>query len=76
MKRLLSICLLILCLSFPALAGHTTQGGFWCNCDDQTHGSWGMVVGDEIDIQQNETPGSEESELDLLIDALLILLKF
>ena len=31
MKRLLSVCLLMLCLSIPILAGHTVAGG-WCDC--------------------------------------------
>jgi hypothetical protein len=30
MKRFISVCLFILCLSFPALGGHTMPGG-WCN---------------------------------------------
>ena len=33
MKKLLSVCLLIFALSFPAFAGHTQAGGFgWCEC--------------------------------------------
>jgi hypothetical protein len=31
MKRLLSVCLLMLCLSIPAFAGHSLPGG-WCEC--------------------------------------------
>jgi hypothetical protein len=37
MKRLLSVCLLMLCLSFPAYAGHTVAGGYACSvcpCND------------------------------------------
>jgi hypothetical protein len=32
MKRGLAVLLLIVCLSLPALAGHTTQGDRWCKC--------------------------------------------
>jgi hypothetical protein len=31
MKRLLFVVLLMLCLSFPAFAGHTVPGN-WCGC--------------------------------------------
>jgi len=31
MRKLLSVCLLMLCLSIPALAGHNLGGG-WCEC--------------------------------------------
>lgn len=31
MKRLLSVCLLMLCLSLPIFGGHT-QVGNWCDC--------------------------------------------
>jgi len=34
MKRLFSICLLMLCLSLPALGGHTQAGGAYCTCGD------------------------------------------
>ncbi len=33
MKKLLAVLLLILSLSFPALAGHTVAGGYACTCD-------------------------------------------
>jgi hypothetical protein len=32
MKKLLAVCLLMLCLSFPAFAGHTLGGGYACSC--------------------------------------------
>ena len=34
MKRLLSVCVLILCLSLPVFAGHSVIGGRseWCEC--------------------------------------------
>jgi hypothetical protein len=35
MKRLVGSLLLIVCLSFPVLAGHVPIGGIgWCECDD------------------------------------------
>jgi hypothetical protein len=32
MKRLFAVCLLMLCLSFPAFGGHTLGGGRYCEC--------------------------------------------
>jgi hypothetical protein len=32
MKKLFSICLLILCLSLPVFGGHTQSGGYYCTC--------------------------------------------
>lgn len=32
MRRLLSVCLLMLCLSLPICAGHAVIGGGWCDC--------------------------------------------
>jgi hypothetical protein len=32
MKRFLSVSLLMLCLSFPAFAGHNVIGGYACEC--------------------------------------------
>jgi hypothetical protein len=32
MKRLLAVLMLILCLSFPVLAGHQQIGGAYCVC--------------------------------------------
>jgi hypothetical protein len=32
MKRLLGVCTLILCVSFPAFAGHTVAGDNYCSC--------------------------------------------
>lgn len=31
LKKLLSVCLLMFCLSLPAFGGHT-QAGNWCDC--------------------------------------------
>jgi hypothetical protein len=32
MKKLLAVCLLILCLTFPVHAGHTQAGELYCDC--------------------------------------------
>ena len=32
MKRLFAVCMLMLCLSFPAIAGHALPGGAYCDC--------------------------------------------
>ena len=77
MKRLLSVCLLMLCLSFPVFGGHVLEGGRWCECNNpQQHELLGLTVENEAENQQCPTPKGEVSELDLLIDVLLILVRF
>jgi hypothetical protein len=65
MKRLLSVCLLILCLSFPVFGGHTVAGGYgayYCECDNpQQHELLGLTVQDETEINQESTPRGEVS---------------
>jgi hypothetical protein len=34
-----------------------------------------MTMGDDAEVQQDEAPSDEVSELDLLIDALLIMIR-
>lgn len=75
MKRLLSVCLLMLCLSFPVVAGHTVGGNFYCDCNDPLHGASGMTMGDDTEIHENETPSGEVSELEIIIDALLLMIR-
>ena len=75
MKRFLSVCLLMLCLSFPVFGGHVLQGVYWCECDNPQHGLSGLNVRDEAENQQYLTPNDEVAELDLLIDVLLILIR-
>ena len=79
MKRLLSVCLLMLCLSFPVFGGHHVGGsfgGYECECDNpQQHGLSGLAIEDGTEIKQDSTPNDEVSELDLLIDVLLILIR-
>lgn len=55
MKRLFSVCLLILCLSIPVFAGHTVAGGRWCDCSDPGSHYQGLVLQDE-DEHHHETP--------------------
>jgi hypothetical protein len=76
MKRSLVVLSLILCLSFPALAGHSLPGGFYCDCNDPIHANASMTIENGEEIQQDEAPNYEESELDLMIEALLILISF
>ena len=75
MKRLLATLMLIFALSISAFGGHHQVGGLWCDCTDPAHGSWGMTVEDEA-IQQDEAPNNEVSELEIMIDVLLMLIRF
>ena len=75
MKRLVSVCLLMLCLSFPVFGGHVLQGGRYCDCSDPNHGLMGLTVESEAEIKHGSTPNDAVSELDLLIDVLLMLIR-
>ena len=76
MKRLLAVLLLILCLSFPALAGHTYGGGYACSCE--TPGCIEDYPG-ECDgnrrTQQGTSPKDETAVLGIVIVALLLWLR-
>jgi hypothetical protein len=80
MKRLLSVLLLMLCLSFPTFAGHTQTGGYACTCG--TPGCIEDYKG-ECDghraTQQSATPndGTNDgtAELSIFIVALLFWLR-
>jgi hypothetical protein len=76
MKRLLAVLLLMLCLSFPAFAGHTVAGGYACEC-----GTVGCVADYEGECnghganQQSQSPGSGAVELSIVIVALMLWLR-
>jgi hypothetical protein len=75
MKRLLSVCLLMLCLSFPALAGHNVIGGAYCEpCDNVT------CICDEQDRNRTNSTQDESSDLGsevlLSLFVLLVLLRY
>ena len=76
MKRLVSVCLLMLCLSFPAFAGHTMPGGYACTCE--TAGCIEDYVGEcngHGTTQQSATPNDGTAELAIVIVALLLWLR-
>jgi hypothetical protein len=74
MKRLLATLTLILCLSFPALAGHVQADGVYCDCNNPDHtmntrsADTGIVEGKN----QDSTP---ETELGLILMLLAAWLK-
>ena len=75
MKRLLATLTLILCLSFPALAGHTQLGGYACSCNTA-----GCVEDYEGECgghhtNQQGTPSDLGSGTLLILAALLLGLK-
>jgi len=73
MKKLLSISLLMLCLSFPALAGHNVAGGGYCEpC------GIGECVCDGTGQQSAsaKTQESNGSEILLSLFVLLMLLRY
>ena len=76
MKRLVSVCLLMLCLSLPVFAGHTLPGGYACTC-----GTAGCIedYAGECDghgtTQQGATPNNGTTEITIVMAALLLLLR-
>ena len=78
MKRAVSVCLLMLCLSFPALAGHTQAGDNYCDC-----GTRGCIEdypgecssGGNRATQQGDSPKDVTSELGIVIVALMLWLR-
>jgi hypothetical protein len=77
MKRLLPVLLLMLCLSFPAFAGHTVAGGAYCECG--TPGCIEDYPGEcgrsGQSATQDNTPKDVSSELGIVIVALLLWLR-
>jgi hypothetical protein len=78
MKRLLSVSLLMLCLSFPAFAGHTVVGTAYCHCgtvgcvEDYTGECSGQRL---VATQSNESPRDATAELGIVIVALMLWLR-
>ena len=76
MRRFLSVCLLMLCLSFPAFAGHTVSGGYACTC-----GTPGCVEDYDGECnghgitQQGATSNDGTAEISIVIVALLFWLR-
>ena len=69
MRRLLSVCLLMLCLSLPIFAGHNVIGGGWCEC-----GAPGcMCDSGEIPGGNRASVPKESKPNDLGPEALLVL---
>jgi hypothetical protein len=78
MKRLLSVSLLMLCLTFPGLAGHTVTGGAYCDCG--TPGCVEDYPGEcrrsgQSATQQSKSPGDSTAELGILLVALQLWLR-
>ena len=76
MKRSLGVLLLMLCLSFPAFAGHTVAGGYACTCG--TAGCLEDYPGEcngYGGTQQSNTPDDGTTELSIVIVALLLWLR-
>ena len=77
MKRLLATVTLILCVSFPALAGHVQSTGYACSCgtpgciEDYPGECSGHGAG-----QQSSTPTDLGSESLLVLAALVLWLRF
>jgi hypothetical protein len=76
MKQLLATVTLILCLSFPAAAGHVQIGGFWCDCNNPESCTTGQLrEGTEQttdEPQNSETYNDAVSELDLILEAFIL----
>jgi hypothetical protein len=79
MKRLVSVSLLIVCLSFPVHAGHTQAGEAYCDCGsagcmEDYPGECGGSY-QPIRTRQNESPRDVNAELGILIVALMLWLR-
>jgi hypothetical protein len=77
MKRLLPVLLLMLCLTFPAFAGHTLGGGAYCECGtpgcvEDYPGECGRSGNATT---QGDAPKDITSELGIAIVALLLWLR-
>jgi hypothetical protein len=80
MKRLLSVCLLLLCLCFPVCAGHNIAGGYCecgapgCICEpgETSLGSRASVPNES----SQETPSDSGSETLLVLAVLLLMLRY
>ena len=75
MKRLLSVCLLMLCLCVPVFAGHTVAGGYCdcgtpgCICDPGEH-----ILGRTIaNVPDRKTGQDAPVDFDLGPETLLVL---
>jgi hypothetical protein len=77
MRKLISVCLLMLCLCFPVFGGHTMPGG-WCEC-----GSFAACICDPDELPGGNRAVQDESSQDkpsdlgsetLLVLALLLLM--
>ena len=84
MKRLLGVCMLVLCVSFPAFGGHTVAGDHYSYCDCNTPGCLEDYPGEcDSDNKTRSTPanapdGAPESgtaELGVVLVALLLWLR-
>lgn len=82
MKRLFSVCLLILCLSFPAFAGHTQAGDYGYCPGTPVEGVCPYCGGNLAAVQEDESTNQDVSddakptaELGLIRLAFLIWLK-
>ena len=76
MKRLLAVLLLMLCLSFPAFAGHTMPGGYACECG--TVGCVADYPGECFGYgtnQQGQSPSDDSAALGIVIVALMLWLR-
>lgn len=81
MKRLVSVCLLMLCLSLPVFGGHHLQGGFgYCDCDPVGNvcpccGGSLLAVANDQENDSITQHASDGAELSIIRLAFLMWLK-
>ena len=77
MRKLVSVCLLLLCLSLPVFAGHMVIGGHseFCEC-----GSLAECVCDDGEVPRGQNtqqpPTDFGSETLMLLAVLLVVLRY
>ena len=78
MKRLLATLTLILCLSFPVLAGHVLGTGRYCECNNPNSHVNGQSIGisdGKGTLENIEQPTTPDIELAWLLLAVVIYLR-
>lgn len=74
MKRLLVVCLFIVCLSFPALGGHTVSGGRYCECNSPQSCVYGLSTRDREPLQGNKDHQNSAPNAGLILLVLAALM--
>lgn len=79
MRRLLSVCLLTLCLCVPVFAGHTVPGGDRCECGSSPDcfcDPGENPGGNRASVPDESKPSDLGSEALFVLAALILVLRY